>query len=276
MTLNLTISEDADSELGKTLSTNGLVNATPITVTLSPVAGGTAVTCTGTTVPTYSPSTSIAATATCSLPSLAVNVWEIDATIGGNWYTGTGVGVLTVMDPSLGFTTGGGWFNYADPNGVTANNAKVNFGFNAKILKSGQVQGSVLTIFKRSNGNYIVKSNSMGGLAIAQIGTSTPAHYSATIAGKATYGVPVTDPILTTCSPAAWKCGGYTFLVYVEDNAEPGAGADKYWIQVKDPSGVVVAKATINPAATGASPGPTNAQLIVGGNIQVPQPQGGK
>ena len=98
-TLNLTISEAADGELGKTLSTNGLVHATPITVTLNPVGGGSAVSCTGVTTPSYSPSTSITATATCSVPALAVNVWEIDATIGGNWYTGTGIGVLTVMDP---------------------------------------------------------------------------------------------------------------------------------------------------------------------------------
>jgi hypothetical protein len=205
-------------------------------------------------------------------------VYEIDATINpyaggsapaGSYFTGGGTGVLTVIDPSLGFTTGGGWFNYVDANNP-ANNAKVNFGFNAKVLKSGQVQGSVLTIFKRANGNYIVKSNAMGGLAIAQKGTTT--HYSATIAGKATYGVPATDPMLTTCTPPGWKCGGYTFTVYVEDNNEPGAGADKYWIQVKDPSGVVVARASINPTYTGANPGPNNAQVIVGGNIQVPQP----
>jgi hypothetical protein len=257
MTLTLTISEAADSELGKTLSTNGLVNATPIGVSLNPVAGGAAITCTAVTVPSYAPSTSITATATCSLPSLAVNVYEIDATIGGNWYTGGGAGVLTVMDPSLGFTTGGGWFNYGD--------AKVNFGFNAKILKSGQVQGSVLTIFKRSSGNYIVKSNSMGGLAVAQVTGQT--YYSATLTGKSTYAVPVTDPLLTPfCND--WKCGNYSFNVYVEDQKEPGAGSDRYWIQVKDPANNIVAKAAISGA------GAAGAQTITGGNIQVPQPSG--
>src|SRR5947208_4294639 len=158
------------------------------------------------------------------------------------------------MDPSLGFTTGGGWFNYGD--------AKVNFGFNAKILKSGQVQGSVLTIFKRANGNYIIKSNSMGGLAVAKVAGQS--YYSASITGKATYGVPTTDPILTACN--AWKCGGYGFNVYVEDRQEPGAGFDRYWIQVKDPANAVVAQGSIAGAAS------TGAQTISGGNIQVPQP----
>ena len=81
------------------------------------------------------------------------------------------------MDPSLGFTSGGGWFNYGD--------AKVNFGFNAKILKSGQVQGSVLTIFKRPNGNYIIKSNSLSALGFTQTtGSSNGYPMTSTLQGK--------------------------------------------------------------------------------------------
>jgi hypothetical protein len=166
------------------------------------------------------------------------------------------------MDPALGFTTGGGWF--ATPNG------KVNFGFNAKVLKSGQVQGSLLTIVKAANGNYITKSNSMGALAINKITSVTPNYYSATFQGKATYSVPTSDPKLAPFCTSDWKCGGYTFTVYVEDLKEPGSGSDRFWIQVKDPAGAIVAKVSMD-AIGGAAP---NAKTIVGGNIQVPQPQG--
>jgi len=259
-TVGMTVKEDTtDNNPSKTLASGmGLANAKPIAVNLSPVGTGTGGNCSATNT-AYSPNSSTDTAAASCQATLAVNVYDVTASIGGDYFTGGGEGVLTIMDPSLGFTTGGGHFNLSD-------GTRVNFGFNAKVLKSGQVQGSVLTIFKRSNGNYIVKSNSMGGLAIAKIGTTT--HYSATIAGKATYAVPLTDPPLTTCTPAAFKCGGYSFTVYVEDNAEPGANADKYWIQVKDPSGAVVAKAAM------PTPAPTNAQTIAGGNIQVPQPQG--
>jgi uncharacterized repeat protein (TIGR01451 family) len=279
--ITATVAEAADGYASTDMTpSDGLAKA-PVTLAFSPVGTGSAPPNCGPTTPAY---TAGVAGISCPVSSLAVNVYEIDATIGsftgsvpgpGAYFTGTGIGVVTIMDPSLGFTTGGGWFNYTDPKGITANNAKVNFGFNAKVLKSGQVQGSVLTIFKRANGNYVVKSNSMGTLAVAQIVGTNPAHYSATFNGKSTYSVPITDPQLTPfCSD--WKCGAYTFTVYVEDWAEPGTGKDKYWIQVKDPSGAVVAKATINPANTGTNVGANNAQLIAGGNIQVPQPQGGK
>ena len=194
-------------------------------------------------------------------------MYDATATIGGDYFIGSGEGAVTIMDPSLGFTTGGGWFNYTDPSN-SANNAKVNFGFNAKILKSSQVQGSVLTIFKRPNGNYIVKSNAMGALAVTKVVGQT--YYSATLDGKATYAVPATDPKLAPWCPSDWKCGGFSFRVYVEDIKEPGAGSDRYWIQVKDPSGAVVAKAFTNGAVGNAN---GDAKTIVGGNIQVPQPQ---
>ena len=284
-TITMTVAEANDGyPSGAVTPTNGLQKA-PVSLALSPVGSGSGANC-GPATPT---ATSPTATATCGpINNLAVNVYEIDATIGaspaiggavaGTYFAGTGIGVITVMDPSLGFTTGGGWFNYTDPSN-SANNAKVNFGFNAKILKSGQVQGSVLTIFKRSNGNYIVKSNSMGGLAISRLGTTTPAHYSASLTGKATYAIPITDPKLVTPSCTDWKCGNYTFTVYVEDLNEPGSGYDRYWIQVKDPSTaqVVVPKASINgPSFTTGTQATNWAQTILGGNIQVPQPQGPK
>ena len=64
------------------------------------------------------------------------------------------------------------------------------------------------------------------------------------------------------------KCGGYTFSTYVEDHGEPGTGVDKYWLEVKDPSGAVVGKVSL-PRSTGGAALPVT---ISGGNIQVPQP----
>jgi len=125
-------------------------------------------------------------------------------------------------------------------------------------------------MFERANGNYIVKSNSMGALSVTKVTGQT--YYSATFQGKATYQVPTTDPKLAPWCPADWKCGGFTFTVYVEDLNEKGAGYDRFWIQVKDPSGTVVAKASI-PVSPPTTTAATEAKTIVGGNIQVPQPQ---
>jgi SdrD B-like domain/Bacterial Ig domain/Prealbumin-like fold domain len=258
--IGMVVDESQDGNLSGGLTPGiGLANAKPISVSLVPVGTGSTYSCTATNT-TYISGDPDSANASCAISNVTVNVYDATATIGGQYFTGGGEGVITVMDPSLGFTTGGGWFNYGD--------AKVNFGFNAKILKSGQVQGSLLTIFKRANGNYIVKSNAMGALAVTKVANQT--YYSATLDGKATYGVPITDPALAPFCPGVWKCGGYSFRAYVEDIKEPGAGSDRYWIEVKDPSGVVVAKASL-PSGAGV-----NAKTIVGGNIQVPQPQSGK
>jgi len=56
--------------------------------------------------------------------------------------------------------------------------------------------------------------------------------------------------------------------VYIEDQAEPGVAADRFWIQTVDPGGAVVG------AVSFESPAIANARTLFGGNIQVPQPQG--
>ncbi len=253
----LTIDEANDGFLSSTLGSGiGLANAKPISLSAVPVGSGSSYSCPspGANDTTYVSGDPDTARATCSMANMSVNVYELTATIGGNHFTGGGLSALSVYDPALGFTTGGGWFKAAD-------GAKVNFGFNAKYLKSGQIQGSVLTIFNRSNGNYVVKSNSMGALAVKQV--SGQSYYSATLNGKATYAVPTTDPLLGC---GARKCGEYTFTVYVEDRKEPGAGYDQFWIEVKDPNGNVVLKASM-PRSSGGGAAPLT---ILGGNVQVP------
>jgi hypothetical protein len=129
-----------------------------------------------------------------------------------------------------------------------------------KTLKSGQVQGSSLAIFKHPDGRHAIKSNAMTGVVVAR----SEAFWTATIRGKATYAVPT--PTLVCGGAPARKCGGYTFTVYVDDRQEPGAGADRYWIELRDPAGRIVAKASIPPSSV------ANARVIAGGNVQVPQP----
>ena len=91
---------------------------------------------------------------------------------------------MLVYDPALGFTTGGGWFTAPD-------GARVNFGFNAKVLKSGQAQGSFLAIWHRAGGNYIVKSNAMGPVVVSgPYGTLPNQYWTATLTGKSTYSIP--------------------------------------------------------------------------------------
>jgi VCBS repeat-containing protein len=265
LVVTMLVHEAQDGELSGTLSTvAGLANAKPIAVTLTPVGTGSSYSCTAINT-AYLTGDPDSASASCPpLNDVKVNVYEVSAVIGGNYFTGDGLGVITIMDPALGFTTGGGFFTMMD--GTTP--VKVNFGFNAKVLKSGQVQGSSLAIFNRPTGNYVVKSNAMGGLAISKFDPSNPSSfYTTTFTGKATYGVPPKDPLLW-CNER--KCGSYSFTVYVEDRKEPGTGIDKYWIETKAPAGaapVLFGYGTMAPGAV------ANAATITGGNIQVPQPQ---
>ncbi len=260
LVLTLTVDESQDGYLSGALPGAGLANAKPINVTLQSItsASGT-YTCTAndTAYVTGDPDTAVAH---CTIANLPPDVYDAiavtDGTTGDNYFAGSGEGAVVVYNPSLGFTTGGGWY--------TDNNSnRVNFGFVAKTLKSGQIQGSVLLIVHAPEGNYTVKSNVMGTLSISKDATGT--FYTATLTGKATYSIPPSQGLLY-CNDR--KCGGYTFTVYVEDRQEPGTGFDRFWIQVKDPSGVIVTKVSLAPPAA------TNAKTIDGGNIQVPQPQG--
>jgi len=254
--LSFTVTEAQDGYLSGHIEL-----AQPITVAVTPIASGSSYSCTITTV---TPSvTQGVGTAGCTINGVASNVYEVDINVGGNYFIGSTSSALDVVDPSLGFTTGGGWF--------TANDgSKVNFGFNAKILKSGQVQGSFLTIFHTASGNYIVKSNSTGTLSVGKT-TASPIYGYATLANwKATYQ----QPTLFLCgSQLANKCGGYTFSAYVEDRGEPGAGVDRFWLEVKDPTGAIVARVSLprDPSTNQALP-----VTIGGGNIQVPQPSSNK
>jgi hypothetical protein len=188
-----------------------------------------------------------------------VNTYTLQVVVDGGYYTGLFEDVVVVYDPSLGFTTGGGWFYWPgteDPDNDYAGD-KTNFGYTMKYNKKGQkVKGSLLLIHHLSDGTkYRVKSNALEGLALGDEGTFGWATFS----GKTTYLEP------------GWlePLGNHHFVAYVEDHGEPGAGADRFWIEVQDKDGNAVTLSMDREAVA-------NAVLLEGGNIVVPHGGGDK
>ena len=190
----------------------------------------------------------------CVFTNVPVNTYSVVVDVGG-YYTGTYEDVLTVYDPSLGFTTGGGWFYWP---GTTD---RTNFGYTMKYNKNRtNLQGSLLVIRHLADGSmYRIKSNSLGALSLGTNALSMPYGW-ASFTGKATYLQP------------GWTnaVGNYSFTVYVEDNNEPGTGNDKFWIEVKNPSNTKVDDLSMSKTPTAAA----NAQTLLGGNIVVPHTRG--
>jgi hypothetical protein len=187
-------------------------------------------------------------TVTCDFTGVPVNTYAVSASIGGDYYTGSSEDVLVVYDPSLGFTTGGGWFYWP------GTDDKTNFGYTMKYNKKGtNVKGSLLVIRYLDDGSiYRIKSNSLVGLAIGH-DSSVPMGW-ASFAGKATYLAPGwPDPV-----------GNHEFRVYVEDRDEPGTGIDRFWLQVLDKNDNLIPAMSMGVTAV------ANAVELNGGNIVVP------
>ncbi len=183
---------------------------------------------------------------TCTFDNVPVNTYTVQVTVVGDYYQGDAEDVLVVYDPSLGFTTGGGWFYWPG----TTN--KTNFGYTMKYNKQGeQVKGSLLLIRHLPNGTvYRVKSNAIFGLAIGE----QSGYGWASFSGKCTYLEP------------GWlePEGNHEFTVYVEDRNEPGTGTDHFWIKVQDKNGNGIADLSMGDEAT------ENTEPLEGGNVVVP------
>jgi hypothetical protein len=211
------------------------------------------------TAPVVANNTTGTGTANCDIPGLGADNYTVKAELVSNpYYLGTvGDGAATVTLAGTGFTTGGGWL--ADSSGNHNN-----FGFTVKYLKNGNIQGNSLYIYRvrtdigygTRDYNWIIKSNSMGGLTqTCPVGSTTGC--KATFTGKST--ITAVDRI----TGAAYSLGGNNnFQVDVTDKAEPGSapgtGPDTYAIRVWTASGTYYQLGT--PAAQ---------QAINGGNIQV-------
>ncbi|MEN8166416.1 MAG: Ig-like domain-containing protein [Pseudomonadota bacterium] len=185
---------------------------------------------------------------TCSFNGVPVETYTVEVTIGGNFYSGSAEDVLTVYDPSLGFTTGGGWFNWP------GTGEKTNFGYTMKYgSNETNVKGSLLLIRHLADGQkYRIKSNALDGLAIGQ--DPTVPYGWASFSGKATY----LEPGMLEAE------GNHGFTVYVEDRDEPGSGTDRVWLTTRDKVGLTI------PAMSLPETAPDNAVAIQGGNIVAP------
>jgi len=182
---------------------------------------------------TYGPA-SVSATgeATWTLPSgLPANVYSVDVRIdpANVYYTAppADTAALVVYDPAAGFTTGGGWVPDGDGRG--------NFGFSVKYLKSGNIQGQALYVYRSDGMLRRVKSNSMQWLVIN--GNTAVFQGKATIDGLG---------------------GNNTFEITVVDNGEPGRN-DTFAIKIWDSGGTLIHEVT--------------GTTLGGGNLIVPQPK---
>ena len=223
----------------------GLAN---VSIELVPVGPGGPIGGTCTAAPVAGSGYDATLTASCSFDDVPVNTYSAVVTVDGNYYTGGAEDVLVVFDPSLGFTTGGGWFYWP------GTDDKTNFGFTMQYNKKAtNVKGNLLVIRHLDDGSiYRIKSNSIFGLAIGE-DPGVPMGW-ASFAGKATYLEP------------GWPEpeGNHEFRVYVEDNDNPGSGVDRFWLQVLDKDDNVIAAMSMDTTAV------DNAVDIGGGNIVVP------
>jgi hypothetical protein len=226
-------------------SAAGDINNAGLSLTLTPVAGGSPIplSCTSSVSGT---GYSAVKTFTCKNPGpLSVNTYEVGATVTGNFYAGSDADAFTVYDPSLGFATGGGTF-------VLGGN-KVNFGFTMKYNKGGtNLQGTFIAVRHHADGTSArMKANSLGGLALQSSGGCGIATFN----GKATYTY--WDPSANSGAGGYVTTGNNGFTVYAQDCNNPGTGPDSVWIG--GPGEFAM------PAPAG-----TNKQTLTGGNISVP------
>jgi hypothetical protein len=250
--LTVTIEEtEPDTPIGSAYA--GDINLANVTMTLQPVGPGGSVSSVGCTESISGTGYSAIKTVTCTFNDAPVNTYTVVIATDDDYYDASTEDVLTVFDPSLGFTTGGGWFAWP------GTGEKTNFGYTMKYNKKGsKVQGSLLMIRHLPDGTkYRIKSNALEGLALGE-DSSVPLGW-ASFSGKSTYLEP------------GWEDaqGNYSFTVYVEDHDEPGTGTDVIWIEARDKDGLVI------PAMSRPETAAANAIPINGGNIVVPHSNNG-
>ena len=155
-----------------------------------------------------------------------------------------------VENPANGFVVGGGRFRVAD--GSAADLAFLV----GRSSPTKPVQGVVVAVFHRAGGRWFVVSLTPTSLAKAR----DPAGFAtATVGGRAAVSAPVT----LRCGRKT--CSNYPFTLYAEDHRDPGTGADRVWLEVRDP----VTGAPLAPVSLPAPPA-ANAATLVFGNVRIP------
>jgi hypothetical protein len=200
VTLTASIKEVADGSLGDISKATASVTLVPV------VAGGGNITCPVTDTGGGVGGT-LTVTAVCP-NTVAVNVYDMQWRITGNYYQGQADSVLAIYDPSLGFVTGGGT--------VLDNAVPAEFAMNVKYLKSGNIQGGMIYIEHRQSGDVVVKTNSLTSLSVIS---------TAVLLSKATVN----------------GVGGYAIQATAIDNGTPGVNNDKFGLQVSgSPNAAIV------------------------------------
>jgi hypothetical protein len=196
----------------------------------------------------------------CAFDDAPVNTYTVEVIVSGAFYAGMTEDVFTVFDPSLGFTTGGGWFYWPGTATVDYSGDRTNFGYTMKYNKRAtKVRGSLLLIRRTENGGkYRIKSNALEGLALGE-DRAVPFGW-ASFSGKNTYLEP------------GWEEpeGNHGFTAYVEDRDEPGNGIDRIWIEARDKQGATIPHSSMNEPAT------ERAVELQGGNIFAPHQSSGR
>ena len=233
----------------------GDIDNTGLSVSLNGAGGNNKfATCTPSATIATPPAYSDVKTYTCAFTSVAVDAYEISASVTGNYYLGSLLDTVAVYDPSAGFVTGGGklFFSPTEPD-----HERVSFGlvFNFTGKNKTNPRGNLVVLRHLANGDICrAKSNAIDAPAVV--------NNTASFSGKGNYSC--TKPDGTTYDGV----GNQTLLGWVEDNGQgsTATGPDRFWINVNAPNSVL---------AMGGN-GPLNAQQLTGGNIQVPQPSSSK
>jgi VCBS repeat-containing protein len=258
--------EELEPDLAAYLAGAGTIGQAEVSMSLVPVGPGEPVDGVCSVLSESGSGYDAVLTVECGFDAVPVNTYSVEVTVLGGYYTGSGEDVLTVYDPSLGFTTGGGWFYWPDdgtPEGCPAG-ARTNFGYTMKYNKKGaRVRGSLLLICHLEDGTkYRIKSNALEGLALGESDDGESFGW-ASFSGKATYLAP--ELAFWNLALGEYEAqGNYEFTVYVEDHNEPGNGIDRFWIETRDKDNVVVT------ALSMPEPVLDNATSIESGNIFVP------
>lgn len=193
--------------------------ATPVSFALTPLESGTSYSCTAT---TRGGGVGGQLDTSCSFSGVAVNAYRVDITVGGDYYQGGAQTLVAVVDPSLGFFTGEATIR----NG--GRDAKVEV--NARYKANGSLDGSLHYLEQRAPGARL-EATQLDALVV--VGQKGYVLGSARVNGTA----------------------GYTFILTIVDNGEPGRG-DELGLSVNDPSGAPVPALSFAPT------------MITSGNLQ--------
>jgi hypothetical protein len=206
---------------------------------LVPIGPGGTVSPTGCTSELHDVDYDARLTVTCAFDAVPINTYVVEVQVDGGYYDGLAEDVVTIYDPSLGFTTGGGTFIWpgSDDPGASYSGDETSFGFTIEYNKNGKnIKGRLMLIRQLADGSFFsIKSNALDGLALGKEGSFTWATFS----GKTTY-----------TSPGNGTLGNYNFIAYVEDH---GDADDRFWLQVKDKDGVVVLTLSMDDPAADSS-----------------------